>query len=73
MCLTYYDLLFLFQTHPNIDKELFRNSQVIGMKNSAKPFPIGVDVGVLKWRFQTPDESYVPLLSMKCLMQYFNV
>lgn len=41
------------------------------MKNSAKPFPIGVDVGVLKWRFQTPDESYVPLLSMKCFNTVF--
>lgn len=50
------------QTHPNIDKELFRNAHVIGMKNSAKPFPINVDVGVLKWRFQTQDESYLPLL-----------
>lgn len=50
------------QTHPNIDKELFRNSQVIAMKNSTKPFPINVDVGVLKWRFQTQDESYLPLL-----------
>lgn len=50
------------QTHPNIDKELFRNSHIIGMKNSTKPFPIGVDVGILKWRFQTQDESYVPLL-----------
>ncbi|GFS93762.1 coatomer subunit delta [Nephila pilipes] len=50
------------QTHPNIDKELFRNSHIIGMKNSAKPFPINVDVGVLKWRFQSQDESFLPLL-----------
>ncbi|GBM02437.1 Coatomer subunit delta [Araneus ventricosus] len=50
------------QTHPNIDKELFRNSHIIGMKNSTKPFPINVDVGVLKWRFQSQDESNVPLL-----------
>ncbi|XP_054717160.1 coatomer subunit delta-like [Uloborus diversus] len=50
------------QTHPNIDKELFRNSHIIGMKNSAKPFPVNVDVGVLKWRFQSMDESNVPLL-----------
>ncbi|XP_042908362.1 coatomer subunit delta isoform X2 [Parasteatoda tepidariorum] len=49
------------QTHPNIDKELFKSSQVIGMKNSAKPFPVNVDVGVLKWRFQTQDESHIPL------------
>ncbi|KAG8190134.1 hypothetical protein JTE90_026702 [Oedothorax gibbosus] len=50
------------QTHPNIDKELFRTSQIIAMKNASKPFPINVDVGVLKWRFQSQDESFVPLL-----------
>jgi hypothetical protein len=51
------------QTHPNIDKELFRNKNQIGLKNPAKPFPLNTDVGVLKWRFTTQDESAVPLTS----------
>jgi len=53
------------QTHPNIDKELFRGRNIIGLKNPAKPFPLNTGVGVLKWRFQTQDESAMPL-SINC-------
>lgn len=53
------------QTHPNIDKELFRNKSQIGLKNPAKPFPMNTDVGVLKWRYTTQDETAVPLTSEK--------
>lgn len=51
------------QTHPNIDKDLFRNKSQIGLKNPAKPFPMNTDVGVLKWRYTTQDESAIPLTS----------
>lgn len=50
------------QTHPNVDKELFRTRQQIALKNATKPFPLKSDVGVLKWRFQTQDESLIPLI-----------
>jgi len=53
------------QTHPNIDKDLFRSKCVIGLKNPAKPFPLNTGVGVLKWRLQTTDESSIPL-SINC-------
>ncbi|EDV95267.1 GH17851, partial [Drosophila grimshawi] len=49
------------QTHPNVDKELFKSRAMIGLKNPAKPFPLNTDVGVLKWRFITQDESAIPL------------
>ena len=51
------------QPHPNIDKELLRARSQIAMKNPAKPFPTNTDVGVLKWRFQTTDDSLIPLSS----------
>jgi hypothetical protein len=51
------------QTHPNIDKELFKSKSHIGLKNPAKPFPMNTDVGVLKWRYTTQDESAIPLTS----------
>ncbi len=51
------------QTHPNIDKELLKTRSQIGLKNPAKPFPLNTDVGVLKWRFQTTEESNIPLSS----------
>lgn len=50
-----------FQTHPNVDKELFKNKNQIGLKNPQKPFPVNTDVGVLKWRYQTKDISEIPL------------
>uniref|UniRef100_A0A0V0G5A6 Coatomer subunit delta n=1 Tax=Triatoma dimidiata TaxID=72491 RepID=A0A0V0G5A6_TRIDM len=49
------------QTHPNVDKELFKMKSQIGLKNPTKPFPLGTDVGVLKWRYQTQDDSALPL------------
>ncbi|KAK9510370.1 hypothetical protein O3M35_005171 [Rhynocoris fuscipes] len=49
------------QTHPNVDKELFKMKSQIGLKNPSKPFPLGTDVGVLKWRYQTQDDSALPL------------
>lgn len=49
------------QTHPNVDKKAFQSKGVIGLKNSSKSFPMKQDVGVLKWRLQTTDESLMPL------------
>lgn len=51
------------QTHPNVDKELFRAKSQIGLKNPSKPFPLNTDVGVLKWRLQAQDESALPISS----------
>lgn len=49
------------QTNPNIDKNTFKNNSVIALRDLSKSFPIGTDVGVLKWRFQTQEESEIPL------------
>lgn len=53
------------QTHPNVDKELFRTQGQIGLKIPTKPFPLNIDVGVLKWRLQTQDETALPI-SINC-------
>ncbi|XP_028664344.1 archain 1a [Erpetoichthys calabaricus] len=49
------------QTHPNVDKKLFTSESLVGLKNADKSFPLNSDVGVLKWRLQTTDESLIPL------------
>jgi hypothetical protein len=49
------------QTHPNVDKKLYTKDSLIALKDLTKSFPPGQDVGVLKWRFQTTDESEIPL------------
>lgn len=53
------------QTHPNVDKDLLKSRGQIALKNPTKPFPANTDVGVLKWRFTTKDESFMPL-SINC-------
>ena len=56
---------FQFKTHPNIDKNLHASENVLGLKDPNRPFPMGSPLGILKWRFQTTDESKVPL-SINC-------
>ncbi|KAG2435159.1 hypothetical protein HXX76_007243 [Chlamydomonas incerta] len=56
---------FQFKTHPNIDKNLYSSSNVLGLKDPARPFPTGSELGILKWRFQTKEENLVPL-SINC-------
>ncbi|KAL5722366.1 hypothetical protein ACHQM5_005897 [Ranunculus cassubicifolius] len=56
----------LFKTHPNINKELFNNENILGLKDPQRPFPTGQvgdggGVGLLKWRMQSVDEAMVPL------------
>ncbi|CAF0795485.1 unnamed protein product [Rotaria sordida] len=49
------------QTHPNIDKKLFTNESLIGLKNADRPFPVNQEVGVLKWRYTSTDSKEIPL------------
>ncbi|RZC63510.1 hypothetical protein C5167_025268 [Papaver somniferum] len=54
-----------FKTHPNINKELFSNENILGLKDPNRPFPIcppgDAGVSLLRWRMQSTDESLVPL------------
>jgi len=52
---------YQFKTHPNIDKQLHANEGILGLKDPNRPFPCGSALGILKWRFQTKDESKVPI------------
>eukprot|EP01137_Pigoraptor_chileana_P009114 Opistho-2@56919 len=56
---------FQYKTHPNVDKKLFSESALIGLKDASRPFPVNNELGVLKWRLQTQDESMIPL-SINC-------
>nr|XP_043609221.1 coatomer subunit delta-2-like [Erigeron canadensis] len=53
-----------FKTHPNINKALFSNENILGSKDPNRPFPAdqsGDGLGLLKWRLQSKDEADVPL------------
>ncbi|KAJ0170497.1 hypothetical protein K1T71_013868 [Dendrolimus kikuchii] len=54
------------QTHPNVDKEAFRASGVIGLKQAQRPFPMNSDVGVLKWRLANVNDDKLAPLSVNC-------
>uniref|UniRef100_A0A0C9RMU5 Coatomer subunit delta n=1 Tax=Wollemia nobilis TaxID=56998 RepID=A0A0C9RMU5_9CONI len=61
---------FQFKTHPNINKDLFSNENLLGLKDPSRPFPAGptgdaLGVGLVKWRMQSAEESLVPL-SINC-------
>ncbi|KPJ21193.1 Coatomer subunit delta [Papilio machaon] len=62
------------QTHPNVDKEAFRSSGVIGLKQVQRPFPMHSDVGVLKWRLTTGNDDKLAPLSGRTLViiKYFE-
>uniref|UniRef100_A0A915D308 Coatomer subunit delta n=1 Tax=Ditylenchus dipsaci TaxID=166011 RepID=A0A915D308_9BILA len=49
------------QVHPNLDKKIWQANSLLRLKSAEKPFPVNVDVGVLKWRLQLPDEESLPL------------
>jgi len=48
-------------THPSIDKKLFQSQGIIAQKDKSKSFPLKQEIGVLRWRLQTTDESVMPL------------
>jgi hypothetical protein len=52
---------FQFKTHPNINKQLFAEQSVLGLKDAARSFPPGNALGVLKWRLLTTEPRLVPL------------
>ena len=54
-------VVLCLQTHPNVDKALWNSEGHLGLKQPSKPFPLQQEVGVLKWRMQTSDESLMPL------------
>lgn len=64
--------MFILQTHPNIDKKLFSQESVIGLKQPNKPFPLNSDIGVLKWRLQSTDEALMPLSSESFISCYLT-
>lgn len=49
-----------------MNKELFANENILGLKDPNRPFPTGQGgdgVSLLRWRMQSTDESILPLTS----------
>ncbi|KAI0033954.1 hypothetical protein K488DRAFT_77530 [Vararia minispora EC-137] len=54
-----------FKQHPNVAKFAANKERAIALKDPSRDFPVKQSLGVLKWRYQGKDESYVPL-SINC-------
>eukprot|EP01089_Gocevia_fonbrunei_P022603 TRINITY_DN9192_c0_g1_i1.p1 TRINITY_DN9192_c0_g1~~TRINITY_DN9192_c0_g1_i1.p1 ORF type:complete len:516 (+),score=131.66 TRINITY_DN9192_c0_g1_i1:119-1666(+) len=52
---------YVFRPHPNINKARFSKEGVVALKADNKNFPVGNALNILKWRFQTSNESKVPI------------
>jgi hypothetical protein len=51
-----------FNTHPNINKELFKGQQIVGARDPNRPFPSGEnETNLVRWRIDGLDESFLPL------------
>ncbi|KAI7883881.1 hypothetical protein K492DRAFT_143438 [Lichtheimia hyalospora FSU 10163] len=54
-----------FKTHPNVDKNAFKNDKIVQMRDVSRPFPVQQNLEVVRWKFSTRDETAVPL-SINC-------
>ena len=41
-----------FKTHPNVDRNLFKNQHKIGLRDASRPFPLNQQMSILRWRLQ---------------------
>lgn len=51
-----------FRTHPNVDKALFTNSNIIQLKDTSKRFPANNSIGVLRWRIASSGSEHADVL-----------
>ncbi|KAI8065943.1 coatomer subunit delta [Gongronella butleri] len=54
-----------FKTHPNVDKNVFKNEKAVQMRDTARAFPANQNLEVVRWKFASQDETAVPL-SINC-------
>ncbi|KAK6101761.1 Adaptor complexes medium subunit family protein [Brugia pahangi] len=53
------------QVHPNLDKKEWLQKSLLKLKSVQKPFPVNMDIGVLKWRLLLNSEELLPI-SINC-------
>mmetsp|Transcript_70647 Transcript_70647/g.103545 ORF Transcript_70647/g.103545 Transcript_70647/m.103545 type:complete len:511 (+) Transcript_70647:72-1604(+) len=54
-----------FKTHPNIGRPMWQEDKVLSHKDQSKSFPVGNELGVLKWRLPAGTEKMLPI-SLSC-------
>ena len=51
----------IIQTHPNINKNLFAEKNIIGLKDDQTAYRLNTPTAVLKWRHQSDREDDIPI------------
>jgi coatomer subunit delta len=57
-----------YKTHPNVDRNLFKDKQTIGLRDSSRPFPLNQQMSVLRWRSQDKSAA-LPISGMWSVIQ----
>ena len=55
---------YQFKTHPKLDKSLYSQDSILGLKDPTAAFPAGSPLGVLKWRYQVGPAPVSDLLML---------
>jgi coatomer subunit delta len=50
-----------FKSHPNVDRNLFKEQHKIGLRDSSRSFPLNQQMSVLRWRLQSKDNITLPI------------
>ena len=50
-----------YRTHPHVDKQAWSADHTIALRDAKRPFPVNQQVGVLRWRALTRDETAMPI------------
>jgi coatomer subunit delta len=55
-----------FKTHPNVDRNMFKDHHKIGLRDPSRPFPLNQQMSVLRWRLQAkPETITLPISGLK--------
>ncbi|KAI8644358.1 hypothetical protein BD408DRAFT_413304 [Parasitella parasitica] len=55
------DASIQFKTHPNVDKNAWKDKHIVQMRDLSRPFPANQNLEVVRWKLSTRDETAVPL------------
>ena len=63
-----------FKTHPNVDRNLFKDQSKIGLRDASRPFPLNQQMCVLRWRLQAkPENTTLPISGSSLLNVLFLI
>ena len=53
-----------FKTHPNVDRNLFKDHSTIALRDPSRPFSLNQQMTLLRWRLQGKNKREFPISSV---------